>query len=129
MELFFKRVYTIAFRLTGEKEIAAEIATKAITNTINNINEDCNEESVFKSTIVELIKVFLNVPKLHCNDNLKGIQGALLKLKPIHRAVIVWKDILGFQINDNTPISEYTYDELLKLLVNGRQDIKRWYHS
>lgn len=129
MELFFKRVYTVAFRLTGEEEIAAEIATEAITLTINNLNEDFKVENLFQVTTIKLINIFLNAPKASCNDGLIGIQGALLKLKPVHRAVVVWKDVLGFQISDNTPISDYTYDQLLNVLVNGRQDIKRWIHG
>lgn len=125
MELFFKRVYTVAFRLTGEKEIAAEMATKAITLTVKELNEDYKAtENMFQLTIIELIKVFLNVPEFYCNENLKGIQRSLLKIKPINRAVVIWKDMLRFQLSDNTPISDCTYEELHKELVRGRKELK-----
>ena len=40
MELFFKKVYTVAFRLTGEEKTAVEIAALAITHTIKEYSED-----------------------------------------------------------------------------------------
>ncbi|MGD9567218.1 MAG: hypothetical protein AB7V48_02670 [Sedimentibacter sp.] len=125
MEVFFKRVYTVAFRLTGEGEIAAEIATKAITHTFKELNEDYKiTDNLFRLTIIELVKIFLSVPKSHCNCNLKGIQRALLELKPINRAVVIWKDVLGYGIYDNIPVSDCTYEELHKELINGRKELK-----
>lgn len=127
MEVFFKRVYTVAFRLTGEEEIAAEMAAHAITHTIDELNEDYKAtEDSFQLTIIELVKIFLNIPKSYCNYNLKGIQRALLELKPINRAVLIWKDVLGYQIYDNIPVSNYTYEELLKELVSGRKVLKEY---
>lgn len=125
MEIFFRKVYTIAFRLTGDKEIAGEIATSAIINTIIELSEDYKViESSFKLTILELIRIFINTPSSHYNDNFKGIQNALLKLKPINRAVIIWKDMLGYKVSDNIPIVDYSYDELLRELICGRKELK-----
>lgn len=125
MELFFKKVYTVAFRLTGEENAAVEIATKAITNTFNESNESYKITSnTFQSTISELMEIFLNKPCTTCNDNLEGIQSALLRLKPINRAVVIWKDVLGFKVSDNVPVAEYSCEELLGALYCGRKELK-----
>ncbi|NYB73599.1 hypothetical protein HZF24_05535 [Sedimentibacter hydroxybenzoicus DSM 7310] len=124
IEVYFNRIYSVAFQLTGDKEIAEEISTKAIMNTISNFNKD-NEITVgmFKLTILELFKIYLIMPKSRCNDNIKGIQSALLKLKPVNRALVIWKDILGFKLSDNTPLSG-SYGELYKELIYGRKELK-----
>ncbi|WP_313341156.1 hypothetical protein [Sedimentibacter sp.] len=127
MDLFFKRVYTVAFRLTGEEELAAEMAAHAIMHTVNELDEDYKvTENLFQLTIIELIKIFLNVPKSHCNYNLKGIQRALLEIKPINRAVLIWRDVLGYSIYDNIPVPDCTYEELLEELVRGRKVLKEY---
>lgn len=132
--LFFKKIYTVAFRLTGEEKIADEIATQAIVHTFNEMNEDYKEkatENILHLTVIELIKIFLSnpIPISHSNDNLKGIKRALIELKPINRVVVVWKDVLGYEIHDNIPISDYTYEGLYKELVCGRKELKEFIGS
>lgn len=127
MEVFFKKIYTVAFRLTGEEGLAAEMAASAITYTVNELEEDYKvTEELLQLTIIELVKIFLNIPKSHCNYNLKGIQRALLELKPINRAVLIWKDVLGYQIDGNIPVPDCTYEELIKKLVHGRKELKEY---
>ena len=127
IELFFNRIYTVAFRLTGEEEIAEEIASQAITHTIKDLNEYYKSTSnMFQLTILELAKIFLTMPNLHYNENLNGIKKALLKLKPVSRVVVIWKDVLGYQISDNIPISDCTYEELMKELICGRKELKEY---
>lgn len=127
MELFFKKVYTVAFRLTGEEKVAEEIAALAITHTIKEYSEDYNFTSnMFQLTILELMKIFLKMPKSCCNDEHKGIQRDLLKLKPINRAVVIWKDVLGYKVSDNMPVADYSSDELIKELICGRRELKKY---
>ncbi len=127
MEVFFKRVYTVAFRLTGEKDLAAEMAAHAITHTVNELNEDYEvTEDLLQLTIIELIKIFLDTPKSHCNYSLIGIQKALLELEPINRAALIWRDMLGYGIYDNIPVSDCTCEELLQQLVRGRKKLKEY---
>lgn len=126
-DLFFRKVYTVAFRLTGEENIAAEMATLAITNTVKDLRVDYEiRGNVFQSTILELVKIFLNNPCGRSNDpnNVEDIQRALLKLKPLNRTIIVWKDVLGYTLSDNIPVADYSYEELLMELVCGRKEIK-----
>ena len=70
------------------------------------------------------MKIFLKMPRSCCNDNIKGIQKELLKLQPINRAVVVWKDVLGYKVADNIPVADYSSDELLRELVCGRRELK-----
>ena len=80
MDVFFKRVYIVAFRLTGEEQIAEEIASQVIVHTFKEMNENYKEkvkENMLHLTIIELLKAFINSQNSHCNDNLTGIQRAI----------------------------------------------------
>lgn len=130
MELFFKKVYTVAFRLTGEENAAAELATSAITHTIKESNDVYKVSSnMLQTAILELMRIFLSNPCTHCNDNILGIQSALLKLNPINRAIVIWKDVLGFKVSDNVPVAEYSCEELLGELYCGRKELKSYINN
>lgn len=125
MELYFKKVYTVAYRLTGEEEAASKIAASAITHTIKDSGRDYKvTANIFQSTILELVKIFLAQPCIVCDDNLIGIQSALLKLKPVNRAVVIWKDVLGYKVSDNMPVADYSCEDLLGELNCGRKELK-----
>ena len=127
MELFFKKVYTVAFRLTGEENAAAELATSAITHTIKESNDFYKVSSnMFQTTILELMRMFLSNPSTQCNDNISVVQSALLKLKPINRSVIIWKDVLGYKVSDNMPVADYSCEDLLGELISGRKELKNY---
>jgi len=124
IELYFKKVYTVAYRLTGDREIAEEISELAITNTVSQLNENYKvTASLLQLTILELFKIFLKMTISQCHDDLI-IQNSLLKLKPVNRVVVVWKDVLGYQISSNIPIADYTYDGLVVELLRGRRELK-----
>jgi len=124
IELYFKKVYTVAYRLTGDREIAEEIAELAITNTVSQLSEDYKiTANLLQFTILELFKIFLEMSIKQCYDGLM-IQDSLLKLKPVNRVVVVWKDVLGYQISSNIPIADYTYDGLVVELLRGRRELK-----
>lgn len=127
IEVYFKKVYTVAYRLTGEEEIAGEITELAITNTAKQLNEDNKvTANILQLTILELVKIFLEMPKSYCNNNLKGIQKSLLNLKPLNRAVVIWKDMLGYKLSGNIPVPDCTYEELVKELVCARKGLKEY---
>lgn len=128
-EVFFKKVYTVSFRLTGQEQVAEEIASQAIIHIFKEMNEDYKEkvtENILRLTILELMRIFLSNPSTDCNDNVSGVQSALLELKPVNRAVVIWKDVLGYKIHDNIPVSDYTYEELYGELVRGRKELKKY---
>jgi hypothetical protein len=124
IELYFKKVYTVAYRLTGDREIAEEISELAIINTVSQLNENYKvTASLLQLTILELFKIFLKMTISQCHDDLI-IQNSLLKLNPVNRVVVVWKDVLGYQISSNIPIADYTYDGLVVELLRGRRELK-----
>ncbi len=128
IEIYLKKVYTVAYRLTGKEKVAVEIAELAITNTAKQLNGNNKiTESMLQLTILELVKIFLKKSGSHCNDNLMGIQRALLTLKPLNRALVIWKDVLGYKISDNIPVFDCTYEELAGELVCGRKELKNQY--
>ncbi len=127
-EVFLKKVYSAAYMLTGKEKNACEMASLAINKSVKNlIPNNQMEENIFKSTIIELVDIFLNTQNIcynDTNDDISNIQEALLNLNPIRRAVIVWKDVLGFRIEDNIPAENYTRQELLIELSLGRRELK-----
>jgi len=128
IEAYFKKVYTVAYMLTGEEKIAEEIAELAITNTSEQLNADNKiSASMLQLTILELVKIFLKMPRSHSDDdNITSMQKALLALKPLTRAVVIWKDVLGFKLSGDTPVFDYTYEELVVELVCGRRELKEY---
>lgn len=127
IEAYFKKVYTVAYMLTGEEKIAEEIAELAITNTAKQLNGDNKvSASMLQLTILELVKIFLIMPKSHSDDNIRGIQKALLTLKPLTRTVVIWKDVLGFKLSGDIPVFDYTYEELVIELISGRRELKEY---
>lgn len=127
IEAYFKKVYTVAYMLTGEEKIAEEIAELAITSTAEQLNVDNKvSASMLQLTILELVNIFLKMPASHCDDNIMGMQKALLALKPLNRAVVIWKDMLGFKLSGDIPVFDYTYEELVRELVCGRRDLKEY---
>jgi hypothetical protein len=125
IEVYFKKVYTVAYMLTGEEKMAGEIAELAITNTAEQLSGDNKVTAIMlQLTVLELIRIFLKMPKSQSSDDVTGIQRALLKLKPFSRAVVIWKDVLGYQISDNMHGFDCTYEVLVRELVCGRRELK-----
>lgn len=126
-ELFLKKVYSAAYMLTGKEKNACEMASLAINKNVKNLIQNNQIEDMFKSTIIGLVDIFLNTQNIcynDANDYINNTQKALLSLNPIRRAIIVWKDVLGFQIDDNIPAENYTRQELLIELSLGRRELK-----
>lgn len=133
---YFSKVYTIAFRLTGEECKASDLAVMAIERTSSDLNKNGDVPSILlKITAKELCRIFLSEPELHCSeaynqDSLEEtskkitLQGAVLSLKPINRAAIVWKDILGFKIDDLTAAADCSKKRLYCELNSARMQIK-----
>jgi hypothetical protein len=127
IKAYFKKVYTVAYMLTGEEKVAEEIAELAITNTAEQLNGKNNVSAkMLQLTISELVRIFLKTPKSHSNDNIMGIQKALLTLKPLNRAVVIWKDVLRYELSGDIPVFECSNEELIIELVCGRRELKEY---
>lgn len=136
MNLYFKKIYTVAFRLTGDKKEACELASQAIlkladkTDTNNEISD-----GIFKSAALEVCSLFLERFDAYTDefnycaysgskDEVNEIQEAILSLDPVCRITIVWKDLLSFQLSDLTFISNKDKKELNARLSQARMRIK-----
>lgn len=128
---YIKKVYTIAFRLTGEESSANYVATLAVDRNANEIKEDI-DLSILHITAKEVCSIFLMQPDKYSgttsnNQNKGFIQSTLLTLEPISRAAIVWRDIMGFNINDLVIASNCSKSELYKKLNDARKQLlKKW---
>ncbi len=112
MNGFFIKMYNIAFRLTGDEVKAEEMAFIAINCILPK--EDMNDiisDSILRRTAEEICRMFLSdnisdVKKFERNNSKEELlQAALMSLEPSGRMIIVWRDILGFKIDDMTGIN------------------------
>jgi len=139
-ENFIKRIYTIAFRLTGKENTACELTTDAIVKTVKDLELDKQSASyAFKFAALEVCRMFLEESETNFNniktldaihsftkpkDEVLSLQEAFLNLKPLCRITIIWKDILGFQLDDMLPIVNINKKELRRELSCGRHQLK-----
>lgn len=129
IEVYFKKIYTVAFRLTGKELDASELATKAILKATNELDLNNQVTSyIFKITVLEVVTIFLeeyDTYTVHVNDSnnkkskdkFKALQEALLSLKPLNRIVVIWKDALNFQLSDLISVINYNKKELNAELI------------
>ena len=125
---YIRKVYTIAFRLTGEESSADDMASIAINNIAYNIKEDNIDLNILHNTAKEVCNIFLLDPDKYnntsfVNQNNNTIQNTLLNLEPLSRAALVWKDIMGFNINDLATASNCPKSELYKKLNSARKQL------
>lgn len=139
-DVYFKKVYTVAFRLTGDEEAACELAAEAaikssdVTGGINNNITD----GAFKSAALEVCRLFLekqraysggeapDIPMFYRSKDMTWeIQKAVLELEPLNRTLIIWKDMLGFQLSDLPAITNTGLIELKTALFRARMQIKK----
>lgn len=125
---YSKKVYTIAYRLTGEESSANDMASLAINSNANNIRENI-ELSTLHITAKEVCSIFLmQQDKYTCSDfnnqnKASHIQSILLTLEPLCRATVVWKDIMGFNMNDLAIALNCSKSELYKKLNTARKQL------
>jgi len=139
MDVYFKKVYTVAFRLTGDKKAACELAVYAVIKSAGGTGMSNNiSAGAFKSTALEVCRLFLEghdtysggtISDIHIfnwpKDKTSEIQRAILNLNPINRTIIIWKDILGFQLSDLLPVTNTGRNELNAGLSHARMQIKQ----
>lgn len=133
IDKYFNKVYSAAYRLAGNKAVAGDITFNAISNISHTIVDNNVSEEILKFTIKEVCKIFLiestySITQLHRNldymNNIKGYQNALMVLNPLNRVTVVWRDILGYSIDDMDFV-ECSKHELYKNLNNARGQIKK----
>lgn len=129
---YFKKTYTVAFRLTGDENKAVDLADVAIKRSISGHKiHDKVTNNILKSTAKEVCKIYLfesnenDIFKKIEQNNLKteSFQNALMTLNPLSRTTIVWRDVLGFNISEIVD-DEQSEQELYRELNNARRQIK-----
>ncbi|MDD3227290.1 MAG: hypothetical protein PHG56_07095 [Tissierellia bacterium] len=124
---YIRKVYTIAFRLTGDETSAEDVAALAINRNANIIKENI-DSSTLHITTKEVCGIFLMEYDKYSsesfyNKNNTLIQNKLMTLEPLSRTAVVWKDIMGYKIKDLAMISNCTKSELYKKLNNARKNL------
>lgn len=125
---YIKKIYTIAYWLTGDENSANHVATLAISKNANNIKENDIDLSLLHITAKEVCNIFLLHPEKYTsvsNQNTTHIQDSLLTLEPLSRVTLVWRDMMGYNINDLTTQSNSTKEELYKKLNIARKQVLR----
>jgi len=139
VDAFFKKVYTTAFRLTGEEKAACNIAMNAIERIAKKMNiHRIVPSNMLKLTIKEVCKIFLEEHHVKTSDvseytlytleetknELNELQEAILTLEPINRVTIIWRDILGFKLSEIIPAVNRTEKELYQELLTAHKQLK-----
>lgn len=124
---FIKKVYTLAYWLTGDEGMADDMVTLAVSKNANYIRENDIDSSILHITAREVCSIFLMQHDKYNNriSNHKGthIQKALLTLEPLSRTTLVWRDMLGYNINDLVIVSNFTKEELYQELNVARKQM------
>jgi len=132
MDKYFKNTYTVAFRLTGNEIKAGDMAYAAIEQHSSDFKlSGLIHMETIQNTAKEVCRMFLadsdNGIKLFKSfgGDTKGgsFQDALMTLNPTTRAVVVWRDVLGYEIDDIAG-DLFPKKELYRELNNGRRQMK-----
>ncbi len=129
---YFRKVYTIAFRLAGDETKAADMALSAIKCVSSDVELSYKVPfDVLRDTAREVCRIFLSeagdnsyILRISEKNNSKAgsFQNALMTLNPLRRAAVVWRDVLGFKIDDVSE-SDYSRQELYMELNKARRQI------
>lgn len=134
-EMFYKKLYTVAFRLTGDEKAACELTTKTLS-LVYDKTEKKNYISIenFKLIVLKLIELFIeqynsyssiSIKAMHnIEDNIQKLQRALLQLNPASRAIIIWKDLLGYKLDEILHVMPISKEELYAELNSSYRILK-----
>lgn len=137
-ELLIK-VYTIAFRLTGEEEAAINLALTGLTLAARHFSWQPLQPAppgMPLSSFKEVCRLFLTEPwrakrprslpqALNDHEQEAILQAALLTLKPLERVTVIWWDVMGLQLVDMAQLAGNTEEELSIVLGHARQELTR----
>lgn len=129
---YCKKIYTVAFRLTGDENKAVDVADIAIKRALSGHKlPDKITINILQSTAKEVCKIYLFesnendiLKKFEQNNSKTGLfQNALMTLNPLSRATIIWRDVLGFNISEITE-EKFSKQQLYRELNDARKKIK-----
>jgi len=132
LDNYLKKVYNVAFRLTGDENKAANLAFEAINSCSYTLDiSDKVDSAIFNISAKEVCRLFLTdydkgnelFRRFENNTYEYPYQRALMSLSPLRRTLIVWRDVLRLSLDD-MKIEDYNVKELYFELNKGRKLIK-----
>ncbi len=135
----FNKVYTVAFRLTGQETSASDLALAALTMTARECGWQPRKpvpSEMLQASIKEVYRLFLTQPwpgkesqSFSRTPSLSGreevLQAALLTLKPLERATVVWRYITGLKLAELAPIAGEAERDLYRYLSRALRELSR----
>lgn len=132
IDSYLKKVYNVAFRLTGDDAKAANLAFNAINSSSSDLSlSDKVDSNMLVRSANEVCILFLTESdkvdgvfrRFEKNTYSDSFQEVLMALNPLRRVTIVWRDILGYNLGEMN-ITKHTKHELYFELNIGRKQIK-----
>ncbi|MEL7649013.1 MAG: hypothetical protein AAGU76_13015 [Sedimentibacter sp.] len=132
-EIFLKKAYAFAFRLTGSENSACILAETAINRMVqasdlsNNMSED-----FFMCIARDICNIYISNPKSFTDEDCVEhdkkadanlLQKIILSLEPLNRITIIWKDVYGFSLDEIIPAVNQPYNILQQVLASARRQI------
>ncbi len=135
----FNKVYTAAFRLTGQEASPSDLALAALTAADKEYGWQIRKPvplGMPQASIKEVYRLFLTQPwpgkdpqpisKMCLASGQKEIlQAALLALGSLERVTVVWRYITGFKVAELVPVAGETERDLYRYLSHALHKLTR----
>ncbi len=135
----FNKVYTAAFRLTGQEATASDLALAALTAIAKEYDWQIRKPvplGMLQASIKEVYRLFLAQPwpgkdpqpiskTCLASGQKEVLQAALLALGPLERATVVWRYITGFKVAELVPVAGETERDLYRYLSHALHELIR----
>lgn len=137
---FIKKIYTVAYRLTGNEEAACDLAEAAVIKSALKYGWEYDSlDYLLKFAAAEICRDFLKnynlysvydgeiLTRLNYSDkqNKNMLQNAILNLEPINRVALIWRDVLGFKITELLTAVKGTESYMNTELSYARHQLKK----
>jgi hypothetical protein len=135
----FNKVYTVAYRLTGQETSASDLAVTALTATAKEYGWQLQKKvppEMPQASIKEVYRLFLTQSWLGKEPQPsswepsvvgreEALQAALLTLRPLERVAVVWRYVTGFKIAELVPVAGEAERDLYRYLSHALHELSR----
>ncbi|KUO50250.1 MAG: hypothetical protein APF76_11095 [Desulfitibacter sp. BRH_c19] len=124
------KLYNLAYRLTGNTQLAERIALNAVENVANQGISVDNEE-LFQYAVKEIVDLTVNQYPYHIpgyseeQDTSCQLQAILNTLPASERFTVVLRDICGFSSSQVAGFMNIKIEIIQQLLATGRCEVCR----
>lgn len=137
IEAFFSKIYTVAFRLTGDERLAGDMSSAAVIEALKELGKNgCITEYTVQRAVLKVCVMFLEEPGIYLDgianggpgyDDVQLLQEGLLSLNSVSRVIVIWRDVLGFRLNDILPALNLDRAEANEKLNSGRGQLVEYF--